>query len=235
MTVGGSFDVESFTAQPGLAVHRNNVMVACIDALAANFPTVARLVGDEFFRAAAAEFARAQLPERPNLFEYGASFADFLASFPPVASLPYLADIARVDRWWLEAHVAVDATALSGMDLAQRDPATLDDCRLRLHPAVRFGAFDQPIASIWLRNREPMVVDTRELEWRAEAVLVVRPGDDVEVHCVGAAACEFLAACANGATLAEATTRALAREPATDLAGVFARLVGAGAFAALEE
>jgi hypothetical protein len=229
-----AFDVAAFAAQPGIAVHRNNVMVACIDALAANYPTVARLVGDEFFRATAAEFARGQLPEHPSLFDYGAAFADFLAGFAPAASVPYLADVARVDRWWLEAHVAADALVLSGTDFATRDPESLDRARLRLHPAVRFGWFDQPIRSIWQRNREASVADAGELEWRAEGVLVVRPNDDVEVHRIDAAAFDFLAACAHGATLAGATAHALARDADADLAAAFAHLVGAGTFAALE-
>ena len=217
-------------AQRAFAVHRNNVMVACIDALAANFPTVARLVGEAFFRAMAAEFARHNLPARPSLFAYGAEFADFIAGFEPAASLPYLADVARVDRWWIEAHVAADADALTGADLAARDPASLDDLRLRLHPSVRFGWFDQPVRSIWQRNRDAITGAAGALEWRAEGVLLARPCDDVVVRSVGPAACAFLAACADGATLAAATARAFEREPEADLAAAFAQLVGAGAF-----
>ena len=221
--------------QPAFAVHRNNVMVGCIDALAANFPTVARLVGDAFFRAMAAEFARSNLPTRASLFDYGGGFADFVAGFEPAASLPYLADVARVDRWWIEAHVAADATPLTGADLTARDPASLDGLRLRPHPSVRFGWFERPIDTIWRRNRNATTVETGDFEWRAEGVLLARPFDEVVVHPIGAAACAFLGACAGGATLAEATERALVREPGADLAAAFAQLVGAGAFVELED
>jgi hypothetical protein len=34
-------------------VYRNTVLKGCVDALAANFPTVLRLVGEDWFRAAA--------------------------------------------------------------------------------------------------------------------------------------------------------------------------------------
>ena len=50
-------------AQPGFAVYRNTVLKGCIDALQANFPAVARLVGDDWFRAAASVHARSALPE----------------------------------------------------------------------------------------------------------------------------------------------------------------------------
>jgi len=222
-------------AQAALAVHRNNVMVGCIDALAANFPTVVRLVGDAFFRDMAAEFARANLPARPSLFDYGAEFADFVAGFEPAAALPYLADVARVDRWWLEAHVAADADVLTGAALAAVDPASLDDVRLRLHPAVRFGWFEQPIHTIWRRNRTAPDAIADELDWRAEGVLVTRPRDDVATGAINRAAAAFLAACADGATLAAATVRALESDPQADLAATFAQLVGAGAFTALED
>ena len=221
--------------QAGFAVHRNNVMVGCIDALAANFPTVARLVGDAFFRAMAAEFAWSNLPTRASLFDYGVGFADFVAGFEPAASVPYLADVARVDRWWLEAHVAADANVLTGADLAARDPATLDGLRLRLHPSVRFAWFEQPICTIWRRNREATATEAGELEWRAEGVLLARPFDEVVAHSIGPAAYALLVASGNGATLAEATANALEREPEADLAAAFAQLVRAGAFIELED
>jgi len=72
-------------APPAFAVYRNTVMKGCIDALQANYPAVARLVGEEWFRAAAAVYVREHLPRTPMLLEYGAGFADFLARFEPAA------------------------------------------------------------------------------------------------------------------------------------------------------
>ncbi len=76
--------------QPGFAIYRNTVLKGCIDALQANFPAVARLVGDEWFRAAAAVYARRELPSAPILLSYGRTFPEFLAGFEPAdgASLP---------------------------------------------------------------------------------------------------------------------------------------------------
>ncbi|MEW6690119.1 MAG: DNA-binding domain-containing protein, partial [Pseudomonadota bacterium] len=59
-------------AQPGFAVYRNTVMKGCIDALQANYPAVERLVGEEWFRAAAAVYARAEPPAHASLLDYGA-------------------------------------------------------------------------------------------------------------------------------------------------------------------
>ena len=101
-TVSADFaaDVAGLLAQPGFAVYRNTVHKGCIDALQANYPAVTRLVGEEWMRAAASEFVRAQLPRSPMLLDYGAEFAAFLAEFEPAAELPYLSGVAQLDRFW---------------------------------------------------------------------------------------------------------------------------------------
>ena len=58
--------VAALARQPGFAVYRNTVLKGCIDALQANYPAVARLVGEEWFRAAAAIYARANLPAQAD-------------------------------------------------------------------------------------------------------------------------------------------------------------------------
>jgi hypothetical protein len=52
-------EIAPLACQPGFAVYRNTVMKGCIDALQANYPSVMRLVGEEWFRAAAALYVAA--------------------------------------------------------------------------------------------------------------------------------------------------------------------------------
>jgi hypothetical protein len=44
-----SVTAQALAAQPGFAVYRNTVLRGCIDALAANHPTVLALVGADWF------------------------------------------------------------------------------------------------------------------------------------------------------------------------------------------
>ena len=220
-------------AQPGFNVHRNTVVKGCVDALQANYPAVARLVGDGWFRAAAAAYARAHLPERAMLLDYGARFAEFLARFAPAAALPYLADVARLDRFWTEVHQAPDQLPLSAAEVALLTPPQLASTVLVPHPAARWTWFDeQPIYSIWQRNRFDRDHE-QSLDWQAEGALLVRPYTGVESFALGAAACAFLDACAAGATLADAASAALARSAKTDLSSLFAQLLQARAFGRL--
>ena len=110
--------VDELARQPGFAVYRNTVAKACVDALQANYPAVWRLVGEEWFRAAAAVFVRSAPPKDPTLVTYGAGFPLFLERFAPARDLPYLGAVARLDRFWTEAHVARDEAPVAAADVA---------------------------------------------------------------------------------------------------------------------
>jgi hypothetical protein len=228
-------EVARLAAQPGFAVYRNTVMKGCIDALQANYPSVARLVGEEWFRAAAAVYARTNLPRHPTLADYGADFADFLAAFGPAAEFPYLAGVARLDRFWTEAHAARDETPVDAAAVARLSPGELARAVLRPHASARWTWFEaQPIATIWRRNRAPEGADDGEIEWRGEGVLIVRPRAAVEHVELDAATCAFLDACAAGRTLAAAAAAALAVRADADLAGLMKRLLDAEVFGSLD-
>ena len=232
--------VARLAAQPGFAVYRNTVLKGAIDAVEANYPAVTRLVGSEWLRAAAAVFVRAQPPAEPSLLHYGAGFADFLAGFAPAVDMPWLADVARLDRAWTEAHVAADEPPVAAAAVAALAPAELARTALRPHAAARWHvAADAPILTLWRRNRAsaadvPDADVGRDLDWRGEGALLTRPRDVVEAVALDAAGAAFLDACAAHGTLAEAAAAALAADPATDLARLMATLLGAGAFGHLE-
>jgi hypothetical protein len=224
-------EVSSLLGQPGFAVYRNTVLKGCVDALAANYPAVARLVGDEWFRAAAAAYARDSLPDRPTLLHYGTGFAAFLETFGPAAELAYLPGVARLDRFWTEAHTASDQAALVPGALVARGPEDRGRVVLRPHASARWAWFDgEPIFTIWQRNRSAGPFDDSPIEWRGEGALIVRPRDAVRGCPLDRGGCAFLDACAAGRTLADAGLAALAAEPDADLAALGAQLFAAGAF-----
>ncbi len=225
--------VATLVAQPAFAVYRNTVAKGCIDALQANFPAVARLVGEEWFRAAAAIYVANERPAEPSLLAYGESFPRFLRAFPPAAELPYLPGVARLDRLWTEAHVAADASALEHSAFASLDPELLGGAVLHPHPAARWAWFDEgPVFTIWRRNREEGA-DEGDIDWRAEGALITRPEEAVRWTSVDAAGCRFLDACAQGQPIAQALEAALGADPDANLVRLVSGLLAAGAFAQL--
>lgn len=219
--------------QPGFAVYRNTVVRGLVDAIVANHPAVLRLVGDDWLRAAAAEYARAHPPRDASLLAYGADFAAFLEGFAPAAGLPWLAAIARLDAMWRESHGARDEAPLDPRVVATPDPATLAGAVLVPHAAARWAWSDTiPIHALWSRNRADGA-DLSDIAWKAEGVLLTRPTLDVRWREVDRASCAFLAACASGGRVADAVEAALAADADVDLAKLMATLLDAGAFARL--
>ena len=116
------FEGDAERVDAGLNVYRNNVMHSLSVALADIYPVVRALVGGEFFAGLARTYVRTEPPVSPVLAEYGRSFPEFLESFEPARQAPYLPDVARIERAWLDAWHAQDAHSLDAEALASVPP-----------------------------------------------------------------------------------------------------------------
>ena len=223
----------ALAVQPGFSVYRNTVLAGCIDALAANYPTVRQLIGVDCFNDAAAAFARKFPPSSGVLAGYGEDFAIFLSSFDAVVELEYLPAVATLDRCWTEAHFAADATVLNPADLAGLMPEALSRARFVPHPSARWQTFDaMPIYTIWRRHRESLPLDD-DLDWRGESALVTRPRGAFVWTAIPRPAAVFLSSCAAGQPFAQAMDAVVECDGADDASWLPA-LIHAGAFARLQ-
>ena len=160
------------------SVYRNTVHHSLIEALGERFPAVRRLVGAAFFAAAARQFIHESPPSSPLLAEYGAAFPEFLARFEPVAGLPYLADVARLE--WLRgrAYHAADADALEPSAFREAVAMAEGDVGISLHPSSALFWSPYPAVSIWRANHDGR---TEPIPPGPEAALVFRRSDAVPV------------------------------------------------------
>jgi hypothetical protein len=218
---------------PGLAVYRNTVTRGSIDVLAATFSTVVRIVGEDWFRAAAATYVADRLPSTPSLLRYGDDFAQWLSSFPPAQDTPYLTAIAHLDRLWWDAYFAADADFLDPADLAQLDAAALDSTALFLHPSVRLAAFDHNLASLWQAHRDEAGPSAFEITTTSECIVIARGGLDVSIRPISAAEHAFLAACLAGESIMAAASRAAMIDAAASLPDIIAAQIAARVFSSL--
>lgn len=213
-------------------VYRNNVHAGLVEALLVTFPVTARLVGEAFFRAMARAYVSVQLPQTPVLIDYGAGFPNFIDAFEPAADLPYLGDVARLEWAWSRAYHAADAPVMAIGELMALPPERLESVRLVAHPAARLVVSAFPIVAIWRTNTEDAKVQPVDLAV-AETALVTRPAYEVEIRRLAGTAPDFVAAVLAGATLVQAATAAVARDPEFDLAVHLAGLFSAGAVTAI--
>lgn len=228
-------------APPGLSgparrrfrVYRNNVRVALIEALAAAYPAVRRIVGERFFEEMSLTYATGRPSAARTLNFYGADFAGFVAGFPPARDLPYLADVARLERAVLESRHAADAPALDPAALAALGTGVAT-ARLAPHPATRLVRSSWLIARIWQANTgDSPLGDGLVIAADDAGALVVRPALAVRVEALGPAGCAFAETLLAGGDPMTAEAEAAALDGDFDVVPAFRNLLASGAFAGL--
>jgi len=219
--------------EPALGVHHGAAMRGAIDALAANVPSLHRLLGGDAFDEVAAAFVRAQLPRCGGLLRYGAGLPDFLASYQPLLEHDYLPGVAALDLAWIESHLAAEAPVLTTEDVFALTAEQLLHGRLVPHPATRWLTFAVPSFTIWRRQREDRPLE-EPLAWRGESALFVRSRRDVVWRAIDVGEAEFLAACAAGQSCDDALESVLACGSGFDLAVSLPRLLRACAFTRID-
>jgi len=190
-------------------VYRNNVVTSLVAAVSDTFPVTRQLVGDEFFAAMARLFVIEHPPTSPLLCDYADGFARFIESFGPAASVPYLPDMARLERSRVRAHHAADAPSLGDDDIAVcvSDPQALPDSRVEFHPSAQIVGSDFAIVSLWAAHQGHGDI-ARVDPFAPEAALVLREDDDASVIPVPPATAVFFRRLMTGATLAQSAAEA---------------------------
>jgi hypothetical protein len=216
-----------------LSVYRNTIASGLADALAAQFPTVLRIVGERWLRAAAITHAGEVRPTRASLIAYGQDFPDWLAAFPPAAAVPYLPQVARLDLLFTAADMAADAEPLAAAAVGALDADGFARHRLVLHPAAQFAWFGAGVPSLWLALQRDPPPAAFEVPETAEGLLMTRPHLSVAPMRLSRGAHALLAACRDGESLADAAVAALDAEPELPLSHAFAELIERGAFCRL--
>ncbi len=207
------------------AVYRNNVAASLIEALAARFPVVKRLVGEEFFNAVAHAFVLREPPFSPLLIHYGEAFPAFVEAFDAAGPLPYLGDVARIEVARGRAYHAADADPLPRQAFADLPKDRIAEHRVVLHPSVTILASAYPALSIWEINQTG---GERPVEsWGPEAALVARPFLEVETRRLPAGTETFLLALQRGDTIGEALDAASAATDGFSASEGLAVLIGA--------
>jgi hypothetical protein len=205
---------DGLAAAARVDIYRHHVFTTLTDVLTSTYPVVCRLVDPRFFAYAANEYIPDHLPESPCLFEYGASFPDFLATFPPCRHLAYLPDVGRLEWALRAARHTDDPPGLEPARLASVPSAETPWLGLRLDPSVAFIDSPWPIDRIWRSNQPGSDPEaTVDLAAGGARLEVRRQEDDIVFRTLEAATFVFRRALAERHTLGTATDRALAIDP----------------------
>jgi hypothetical protein len=203
----------------GLTVHRNTVLGALAHALRSSHAAVERLVGESFFDRMAVDFARAAPPRAPQLDEYGAGFAAWIAGFPGSESLPYLSELARFE--WALSELGRRCVADDGPLLVLDNGA-----RLQFAAPLRTFASSFPVDELRtaILTDDADGVAALELAPRLRHYAAWRVTEGVRVRALSAPSARFLDAVLAGADGERALAAAASgSDDAVPLAEILAR------------
>lgn len=212
------------------AVYRNNVHSSLINALATAHPVTLQLVSEAFFRAMAALYVQDYPPLSPLMSEYGSDLADFIQRFAPAASVPYLADVARLERLRVKAYHAADDLALEPAAVMAflQQQTELGELRLKLHPSLYTLNSRYAVVAIWAAHQNDQAMD-RVDPLQPQGALVLRHGLDVKVFHIDSGSVTFINSLNNGWPLEIAMAYALDAAAEFDLHQCLALLIEHGA------
>ena len=195
----------------GLRVHANTISHARLVALEDTFPRTRDYLGEGEFNRLSRAFIDGGGAQGQSLAQIGAAFPGWLAD-------PVAADLARVERTWLESYHAADALALRLADLAGLEEAALLQLVVRCHPAMRVAILSRVVA--------PLVDPSFARDVRA--LLIARPDAEVQLFAIADADAAALAMAREFAPLGNLIAHLAEKHPEGGAA--VAALIAAGAF-----
>ena len=210
-----------------LQIYRNNAALSLTGALEAIYPVVRRVVGEGFFRYAAAQYIARHPSRSGDLHEFGEHFSMFLQAFAPVADLAYLPDVARLEWAYHRVFHAAGHSPLDLATLAQVPAERQGELQFQLHPAARLLESAFPILRIWQVNQDAYTGDSAvDLSEGGVKLLIIRRENlEIEFCALEDGEFELLRALAGNGDFASACERAMAVQPALDLPACFRRHV----------
>ena len=163
------------------ALYRGNLTSTWAKALAAAYPVIAQLVGEEFFTALAREYGRSHPSDNGDLNRFGAHFESFLRSFEHVNDLPYLPDMARLEWQLHRIHYANHEPALQAHDI---NPQTIEEQSFHWQPTAQLFESEWAVVPLWLAHQgkpfpqemnEPSRALLSRPEWTAQVTPLHAP------------------------------------------------------------
>ncbi len=212
-------------------VYRNTILLTLTNALRVSYPAVNRLVGAEFFDAAACAFIGERPPRCADLNAYGDTFADFLQHLEPAATLTYLPDVARLEWAVNRALHANDTAALALALLAAVDERDHARVCFVAHPAVSLLRSAFRVDAIWraVLEQDDAAIAAIDVDAGGPVHLIVqRVRGHVAVDRLDARAWRFASMLFEGRPLGEALDSATG----IDAPALLARHLDSGCFVA---
>ncbi len=171
-----------------LEIYSSAYRARLTEALASNYPALAKLLGTHDFGTLADIYIAAHVSRRPSIRYYGDALPEFLATHSRYRDVPLLVELASWEWSMTEVFDAADASAIGIETLARVPPGEWAELRFTFHPAVRQLDLSWNVPPLWkaLTSDQPrpapeLAPEPRAwLQWRGGVQVLFRSLDAVE-------------------------------------------------------
>ncbi|MDO6686070.1 MULTISPECIES: HvfC/BufC N-terminal domain-containing protein [unclassified Agarivorans] len=190
--LGNDLAANTLSAEESIQIYQNNYVLSLSEALRATYPTVEKLVGEDYFKHCAKAFILQHGHNQGDLNLFGEGFNTFLQAQEALNALPYLPDIALLD-WHIEqtAGQAIPTSTFSIADLQSITAEQLGNAVLHLAPHQSLLASEFPLFTIYQMVQHDQVEQV-ELEQHDHILLTKQANFEVQIEQVSATAFAFL-------------------------------------------
>jgi len=196
-------------------VYAHGYVARIVEAMRLEYAATRRILGEEAFADLVERYVAVFPPRAYDLAHAGDRLPVFLELDRLSIELPFLADLAKLERAIAAAFVAADGEPLSWAGLAAREPDEVAALRLGLLPGATVLRSPWPLNALWAcrfqEDDDAVSVPvegqpSRVLVYRREGHVRVQPVSELEAALVEAASC-------GDATLSELQELAGAADP----------------------
>ena len=199
------------TSAQAVEVYRGGYPARISEALGETFEACWRVLGDEDFLAACAEYARKTPSAVYNLSDYGASFPAFLLERFR-ADAPFIGDLAALEWSFKELFHAAPHPVLAPAELAA---AVKENSVLLFGSAVTLSSFKHAVHGLWKRDRSDATpLSPSDWEGPQDVLLYKSGGSAVFSRVLAAPEAAALRALIGGRSLADALAASSALDEA---------------------
>ncbi len=194
----------SVSGRERMSVYAGGYVARIRESLAETYEAVKHVMGEDAFTRLAESYAQAYPSHSYNLSDASKELPTFLEQSTWKDNLPFLPDLARLERLIAESFHSFAKSKFDVLALAGLDEDGWNNLRIEFQPFVKIISSPWPIVDLWTARKTPISKINVTLEGRPQCALVYRREFEVFCRPISGFEYEFLKSFFSGKTLGQA-------------------------------
>lgn len=219
------FDENNISIEDRISIYRGHFIASLTAILKDTYPATTKIVGDKFMEAMSREYIYLNPPNSGCLNLYGSSFPEFVKKFEATKSLPYLADVAELEKMINSVYYAKDDKPLLPQNISE-------SCNLSLASSACLFSSKFPVDSIrdFVMSEDKNNPQQLDISSGGVSLLICRKGKDIIIYQLEDSEYKILKLIGNSGILEDALTSILIKYPDFNFSEFIQKFIPIGCF-----